>query len=65
MSEEYNLEENELAAHIMRNWPKETDRPEVDPEAKKELDELWKALHGSEQMKESISEKGENSKGVT
>lgn len=65
MSEEYDFEEQELAAHIMRDWPKESDRPEVDPQAKKELDELWKALHGQEPGKESISEDKGNSKSDT
>lgn len=42
------MEDNEYAAHIARNWPTEDKRPDVDPEAKKELDALWEKIHGSQ-----------------
>jgi len=53
------MNENEEAAHIARNWPTEDKRPEVDPKAQKEIDELWETIHGS-QVK-GMTEKKEES----
>lgn len=50
--EDFDQEENELAAHLARNWPTEDERPEVDPEAQKEIDKLWQELHGQEESLE-------------